>query len=228
MASTIADVMDAQAGQPVLLDATALGAARLAERFPTIEAATGAAGFDWSTEPIPVTPAAHYMMGGVVTDRSGRTSLPGLWAIGEVARTGVHGANRLASNSLLEAVVFARAAAADLASGARPAITIVGDRVQGFVPASDADGSTLTRHDLQQLMWQHAGLSRDSAGLALAEQQLFAATMVHGTGADPVEILEDRALRTVALAVVRAAAERSNSIGAHRRSDEVQMRKQSA
>src|SRR5699024_3613459 len=89
------------------------GAARLAERFPTIDRVTRERGLDWSREPIPVTPAAHYLMGGVVTDIDGRTSLPGLFAVGEVARTGVHGANRLASNSLLEGAVFgARAAAA--------------------------------------------------------------------------------------------------------------------
>ncbi|WP_229702890.1 L-aspartate oxidase [Microbacterium murale] len=98
---------------PVLLDATMLGAERLAERFPTIDRVTRERGFDWAREPIPVTPAAHYLMGGIVTDLDGRASLPGLFAVGEVARTGVHGANRLASNSLLEGAVFgARAAAA--------------------------------------------------------------------------------------------------------------------
>jgi L-aspartate oxidase len=95
----------------VVLDATHLGGERLAERFPGIDAASRAAGFDWSREPVPVVPAAHYAMGGIVTDLAGRTSLPGLWAVGEVARTGVHGANRLASNSLSECFVFGRRAA---------------------------------------------------------------------------------------------------------------------
>ena len=100
-------------GSPVRLDATMIGAARLAERFPTIDQVTRERGFDWTHEPIPVTPAAHYLMGGVTTDLDGQTSVPGLFAAGEVARTGVHGANRLASNSLLEAAVFgARAAGA--------------------------------------------------------------------------------------------------------------------
>ncbi|MDQ4213981.1 L-aspartate oxidase [Microbacterium sp. ASV81] len=100
-------------GGPVRLDATALDADFLARRFPTIDRVTRERGFDWAREPIPVTPAAHYLMGGVVTDSDGRTTLPGLFAVGEVARTGVHGANRLASNSLLEGAVFgARAAAA--------------------------------------------------------------------------------------------------------------------
>lgn len=238
VASAISEVMQEQEGRPVLLDATALdttslGASRLAQRFPTIDAATRAAGYDWATQPIPVTPAAHYMMGGVVTDRCGRSSLPGLWAVGEVARTGVHGANRLASNSLLEALVFAQAAADDIASGTRPGMSIV-DAVgqdaagQDAAPSAATGRSALTRHELQQLMWQRVGLRRDSAGLALAEATLTAATMVHSAGADPVEILEDRALCTVALAVVRAATARKESIGAHRRSDDVQIRKQSA
>ncbi|MFT4156412.1 MAG: L-aspartate oxidase [Microbacterium sp.] len=100
-------------GSPVRLNATMLGAERLAERFPTIDRVTRERGFDWAHEAIPVTPAAHYLMGGVVTDLDGRTSIPRLFAVGETARTGVHGANRLASNSLLEGAVFgARAAAA--------------------------------------------------------------------------------------------------------------------
>ena len=110
-------------GSPVRLDATMIGAARLAERFPTIDRVTRERGFDWAREPIPVTPAAHYLMGGVTTDLDGRTTVPGLFAAGEVARTGVHGANRLASNSLLEAAVFG-ARAAD-AAGHRARLRLV-------------------------------------------------------------------------------------------------------
>ncbi|MGB4777787.1 L-aspartate oxidase, partial [Microbacterium sp.] len=112
VARAIAQVMAEQGGRPVLLDATGLGTTRkktaafLARRFPTIDAAVRERGLDWAREPIPVTPAAHYLMGGVDTDLHGRTDLPGLYAVGEVARTGVHGANRLASNSLLEGAVF--------------------------------------------------------------------------------------------------------------------------
>ncbi|ERK69397.1 putative L-aspartate oxidase, partial [Leifsonia aquatica ATCC 14665] len=102
VARGIAIEMAAQGGTPVVLDATALGADFLARRFPTIDAACRTAGIDWSREPVPVTPAAHYVMGGVATDTSGRTTLPGVFAVGEVACTGAHGANRLASNSLLE------------------------------------------------------------------------------------------------------------------------------
>ncbi len=107
VARGIAMQMAEQQGLPVLLDATAKSADFLAARFPTIDAATRARNLDWSNNPIPVTPAAHYWMGGIRTDLEGRTSIPGLYAVGEVACTGVHGANRLASNSLLESLTFA-------------------------------------------------------------------------------------------------------------------------
>src|SRR5690606_333467 len=95
-------------------DATGLGADFLRERFPGITAACAARGIDWTREPVPVTPAAHYAMGGIRTDVDGRSTVRGLFAVGEAACTGVHGANRLASNSLLEALVFAWRAAAAL------------------------------------------------------------------------------------------------------------------
>ncbi|MDQ1582942.1 MAG: L-aspartate oxidase [Microbacteriaceae bacterium] len=117
VARGIAVEMAAQGGAPVVLDATGLGQRFLSSRFPTIDAAARRAGLDWAREPIPVTPAAHYWMGGVATDTWGRSSIPGLYAVGEVACTGAHGANRLASNSLLESVVFAHRAATDLSSG---------------------------------------------------------------------------------------------------------------
>ncbi|WP_424347454.1 L-aspartate oxidase [Kocuria sp. CH-021] len=126
----------AQGGRPVLLDCTRMAppgphgsgttAEFLARRFPTIDAALRAHGVDWSREPVPVTPAAHYLMGGVATDGFGRTTVPGLYAVGECAATGVHGANRLASNSLLEGAVF----------GAR-----VADAVQADAFRTDAPGT---------------------------------------------------------------------------------------
>ncbi|KAJ1683712.1 hypothetical protein LUZ63_021071 [Rhynchospora breviuscula] len=153
--------MAAQGGRPVRLDATALGAERLARRFPTIDAAVRARGLDWARDPIPVTPAAHYLMGGVVTDLDGRTTLPGLYAVGETARTGVHGANRLASNSLLEGAVFgARAGEAAATDATWPAVD-----APAAVPLPDvtraADAPPFSRRALQQLMWDHAGLVRD-------------------------------------------------------------------
>jgi L-aspartate oxidase len=117
VARAIASEM-ARTGAPVVLDATSIGASELERRFPTISAASRDHGFDWAREPVPVAPAAHYWMGGVATDLDGRTSLPGLFAVGEVSCTGVHGANRLASNSLLESLVFAHRAAAAIRADA--------------------------------------------------------------------------------------------------------------
>ncbi|QWT23634.1 L-aspartate oxidase [Subtercola sp. PAMC28395] len=121
VARGIAEQMHKQGGAPVLLDATALGADFLRRRFPSITEACRRNGLDWSAQPIPITPAAHYWMGGVSTDNWGRTSLRGLFAVGEVACTGVHGANRLASNSLLESVVFAWRCVQALRGEAEPA-----------------------------------------------------------------------------------------------------------
>jgi L-aspartate oxidase len=153
-------------GSPVRLDATMLGAETLARRFPTIDRVTRERGFDWSREPIPVTPAAHYLMGGVVTDLDGRTTLPGLFAVGEVARTGVHGANRLASNSLLEGAVFGARAAAALTTERSVSPRSLDDRTRSTSPLPpisvrgtrrrEALGA-FSRADLQQLMWDEVG-----------------------------------------------------------------------
>ena len=113
-------------------------------------------GYDPAAELIPVAPAAHYTMGGIVTDLEGRTELPGLYAAGECACTGVHGANRLASNSLLECLVFGRRAA--LAALSEP------DRRPGWPPPTAAAGRAVTP-ELRRALWQDAGLVRDAAGL---------------------------------------------------------------
>jgi L-aspartate oxidase len=224
VARSIARVMTEQAGRPVHLDATALGADFLARRFPTIDRAVRDRGLDWATEPIPVTPAAHYLMGGVVTDLDGRTTLPGLYAVGEVARTGVHGANRLASNSLLEGAVFgARAGdilAADVASGAWP-----GPRAAAILPlvaappsAAGGAGERFSRRALQQLMWEHVGLSRDAEGMQHAAYTLDAWLDAPGTAATEAA-MEDQNLLLVARHVVAAALARTGSVGAHHRRD---------
>lgn len=210
-----ARAMAAQGGRPVRLDATGLGAARLAQRFPTIDAAVRARGLDWSREPIPVTPAAHYFMGGVVTDLDGRTTMPGLYAVGETARTGVHGANRLASNSLLEGAVFgARAGEAAASDTAWPNVDApAAVPLAAVAPAADAP--PFSRPALQQLMWDDAGLVRDDAGLRRAAGILAAwsaDTRPRGT--------EDDALLLLARHVVAAALARTVSVGAHFRSDE--------
>jgi L-aspartate oxidase len=175
-----------RAGETVLIDMREIDLAR----FPNIVSALEAAGLDPASEPVPVAPAAHYTMGGVATDLDGRSSLPGLYAVGECGCTGLHGANRLASNSLAECFVFGhRAAFAALeepepppASGARPP-----------EPGPSAVPSVETR----QSLWRCAGLERDADGL---ERLLD----------DPFPL---------ARLIARSALEREESRGAHQRSD---------
>ncbi|WP_406249508.1 L-aspartate oxidase [Microbacterium sp. M] len=217
----------AQQGSPVRLDARALGARRLAERFPTIDRVTRERGFDWAREAIPVTPAAHYLMGGIVTDLEGRTTLPGLFAAGEAARTGVHGANRLASNSLLEGAVFgARAAAAATRSSSEDraadrdetrSMLISSHRVPTRSARSTdegGDGAGFSRAALQQLMWDNVGLLRTDDGLADAVATLRSWQDEAVAPASMAEY-EDANLLLVAAATASAAVERTESVGAH-------------
>lgn len=199
-------------GSAVRLDATMLGAATLARRFPTIDRVTRERGLDWSAHPIPVTPAAHYLMGGVVTDLDGRTTIPGLFAVGEVARTGVHGANRLASNSLLEGAVFGARAAAALGrpwsvspSTPRPGLAVRGNPVPS---------APFSRAALQRLMWDEVGLLRSHDGLVAAVETTrgWLATLPSPTSTPD---LEDAALLQVAEATASAALARTASVGAH-------------
>ncbi|MHA7262711.1 L-aspartate oxidase [Arthrobacter sp. TMN-37] len=200
-------------GEPcVYLDATGLGRAFLARRFPSLTSLTARHGLDWASEPIPVVPAAHYWMGGIRTDTSGRTSLPGLYAVGEAACTRVHGANRLASNSLLEALVFAERAAAALAAPAPPWPRFPARGVDLVHPGA---GEPFDRAQLQRLMTGHAGVVRDGAGLELAAKQLAA----FAPAADTVEELETANLLLCARLLVQAAAARRESRGAHYRTD---------
>ena len=225
VARAIADAMAGQGGRPAMLDATGIGTATLTRRFPTIDATLRERGLDWAREPIPVAPAAHYLMGGVATDLDGATSLPGLYAAGESARTGVHGANRLASNSLLEGGVFgARAARAAV----RFARTTTADRTAS--PDSSADLSQnaricrspapepFDRSALGRLMWERAGLARDAAGLDLAAAAIGGWLSALAEPMTP-ESVEDLGLLTVAREIVRAARVRAESVGAHFRSD---------
>jgi L-aspartate oxidase len=217
VARGIAAQMARQGGAPVLLDATALGGEFLATRFPGISAVVEQSGLDWTAAPIPVTPAAHYWMGGVRTDADGRTSLPGLYAVGEVACTGVHGANRLASNSLLESLVFAYRSAAALDHPARE--FAASGPVTSVPAAKDAVASAaatpFSRSALQELMWNDAGLYRDADSLSAASATLAAWT---ADGASVAE-REDANLLDLARLVVRAALAREESRGAHYRTD---------
>ncbi|MCW2667556.1 MAG: L-aspartate oxidase [Frankiales bacterium] len=196
----------------VLLDARGLGEAVLLSRFPTIVARCRELGIDPVTEPLPVSPAAHYASGGVRTDLAGRTSVPGLYACGEVACTGVHGANRLASNSLLEGLVFAARIGEDLARGLPS---------PGEPAAVDADQVLLdpsVRPELGRVMSEGAGVLRSAASLDGAAKNLD--VLAARTSAAPSPAAwEATDLHDVAAALVAAARRREETRGAHWRED---------
>lgn len=204
-----------EAGRRVFLDARDALGPRFPRRFPAITALCRAAGIDPVSQPIPVRPAAHYHMGGISTDRRGRTSLPGLWAVGEVASTGLHGANRLASNSLIEAAVFGRRAAADIRHTSRPCcLPHSGDRLtalQANAPGSPAIPAV--EAELRRRMDDAVGVVRDRDGL---QTTLAWLSGLRDTSA------EDGPLRRkveVALMITAAALARTESRGAHTRRD---------
>ena len=213
VSATIAEHLRATGGNHVFLDASHLGADFLARRFPGITAACAAAGHDLAREPVPVAPAAHYTCGGVVADLDGRTTVPGLFAVGEVACTGVQGANRLASNSITEGLVAARRCAdllaADLPTGGDPAAAT---GVPGAIdPAA--------RPSLTAAATRHAGVIRDDAGLAELGGLLGGAPRLGpGTVLDAAAV-ETTALHTVGTLLAAAAAARTESRGCHRRLD---------
>jgi L-aspartate oxidase len=196
----------------VLLDATKLGA-EFGARFPGILAICRARGIDPVHEPIPVTPAAHYMMGGVMTDLAGRSSIARLYAVGEVARTGVHGANRLASNSLLEGLVFAERVARDMVQ--TPQDLPGPDPTAWEVPALDDRGAAQVAADeIRELMWVHASIARTAPGL----RRCLAALQQIGERLPP-GATEERNLHTTATLVTEASLLRKESRGGHFRSD---------
>lgn len=155
------------AGHAVFLDTRAAIGAEIDTAFPTVAAACRAAGIDPVAQPIPVRPIQHYHMGGVRTDSRARTSLDALWAVGEVACTGLHGANRLASNSLLEALVYAGRAAADIAGGAAPA---AGPAPYPAGPAAPLPSGAVA--ELRRVMTCDVGVERDAAGLTRALRRI--------------------------------------------------------
>lgn len=196
----------------VWLDARSL-AADFPVRFPGIFALCSARGIDPRYDLIPVTPAAHYMMGGVATDLRGRSSLPHLYACGEVACTGVHGANRLASNSLLEGLVFAERIARDLESVPR---TPVARRAGQWTvpPLPDRGAAQVAAERIRSVMWERAGIDRNAKGLRVCLQTLQEVLERLPSGAT-----EELNMCETALLVARAALARKESRGGHYRSD---------
>ncbi|GAB2470832.1 L-aspartate oxidase [Promicromonospora xylanilytica] len=222
VAHAIVRQMAATGADNVLLDARHLGREFLRTRFPTINRRLLEAGIDWSEEPVPVAPAQHYHSGGVVTDLDGRSSVDGLYAVGEVACTGVHGANRLASNSLLEGLVFASRAARDVA-----ARFDAGELAPGQ-PAERAGGSGLVaaaaRSRIQKVTSAGAGVIRSARSLADADERLGAvradAHLTTDVVAEPQAAeWETTNVHQVARALTRAAAVREETRGGHYRTD---------
>jgi L-aspartate oxidase len=232
VARAIAARMESTGTPHVYLDMTALDGDYLKERFPRIHSTCLSYGLEISRDPIPVSPSAHYMMGGVASDHRGRTSIPGLYAAGEVACTGVHGANRLASNSLLEGLVF----------GARAGMAVVSDAGSDPVPFQPeperpddlsreplglaggpkwvrAEAAESLTGEVRGIAWTKAGLIRDASGLHEALEDLAGLMEGQGGGAESRSGVEGRNLRLVASLIARAALERRESRGAHCRTD---------
>lgn len=213
-----------QGGEPVMLDATGLGADFLNQRFPGISAACRSYGLNLAKQPIPVTPAAHYWMGGIATDVFGRTSIPGLFAVGEVACNGSHGANRLASNSLLESLVFADRASAVLSQPWPENFGFARFNDQPPMRELEVDLSypseapVVDRVELQTEMWDNVGLARDDLGLRTA-RNAFRAWRAQKRSLRLFTDHEDANLLDLAKVVTAAALARTESRGAHYRLD---------
>jgi len=201
------------AGRGAFLDCRQAIGARFPEAFPTVYERCRAAGLDPVTQPLPVAPAEHYHMGGVQTDEWGRTSVPGLWAAGEVAYTGLHGANRLASNSLLETVVFGARVAADIGRLERRPTTRINLIRSKATHLPDFGMRSEVLRMIRTIMSRYVGVERDAAGLTHALQAL--GTITEAADGDPVV---GNALITARL-ITECALRRKESRGGHYRSD---------
>jgi L-aspartate oxidase len=194
----------------VWLDLTMKDADFIRHRFPRIYETCLAYGIDIAKVPVPVHPAAHYAMGGVRSDLEGQTTVPGLYAAGEVACTGVHGANRLASNSLLEGVVFGLRAGRSMR--ARAAVNPQGEPKRPSFMVPD-----LSEREIRELTWEYCGIARDRTGLEFAIGKLDAAQFT--TGTQGLAATELRNIHQVASLIARGAQWREESRGAHYRTD---------
>jgi L-aspartate oxidase len=193
-------------GQKVFLDCREAIGAEFSAHFPTVFAACAAAGIDPAIQPIPVAPAAHYHMGGIASDAAGRSSLPGLWVVGECAATGLHGANRLASNSLLEGLVFGTRVADDVRGG------LQAGAMRGLPPAPQRFAVPAPPHVLRQAMSRDVALERDADGLRAA---LAVIGRLETTSTEPALLNMTAAARLV----TAAALARQESRGGHWRTD---------
>ncbi|WP_181641414.1 FAD-binding protein, partial [Nocardioides massiliensis] len=213
VAKAITRRMREQGREHVWLDARHFGQAKWERRFPTILATCRAHGVDPVTDLIPVAPACHYASGGVATDLVGRTSVPGLYACGEAACSGVHGANRLASNSLLEGLVFSRRIAEHLSETLPPRQDPAPDRrTAGLVGAG-------ARERIQATMTELAGVLRSASGLARATGELVEISALAAADEPDAGAWEATNLLTVATALVTAAEAREETRGSHWRED---------
>ncbi len=216
VARAIVNEMRNDGADHVVLDCRELREIDLAVRFPGIFAFCQSVGIDIREQPIPDSPAAHYLMGGIRTDSWGRTTIPGLYACGECACTGVHGANRLASNSLMETIVFGKRVVEHLTSGAKGAAAPVKAPIRlPYVARAPGD-----RSELQWMMWKCAGIERSGDGLSegLAAAGAWPAA-VPADGREAREPNERTRMAALATVMLQAALIRTESRGAHFRRD---------
>ncbi len=217
-----------QQGQRVFLDLTHMEKTFVRQRFPTIDKTCRALGIDIARDKIPVAPATHYMMGGIKTDLSGRTNINRLWAAGEVAATGVHGANRLASNALLEGLVFGARAGDDLenisrlpplqstlAPSSKPLEKSFSSPLAEIMNAPSPDAYYAVQKTVQETMWNNVGIIRSAASLERATKKIQECAWVLSEQALSRLALETRNLVIVAEAIITSARARKESIGAH-------------